>query len=174
IVFLSSGVRGVPRCTMTRIISSHSGRDDRTRVTCPISWQIAHFAWVSSAPGPGTSGSCAVAEGASAASAHAAAPARSRLRLVNDDSHARHGVPEVSEGVPGRHLRLRVALVISRARDDEQLAGRVEGRLEGEAPPGVLVAAGREPRRRPGLTAVERELDAVDGVLTRPRRAADE
>src|SRR5262245_2696430 len=157
---------------MTRIISSHSGRDNRTRVTCPISWQIAHFAWVSSAPGPGTSGSCAVAEAASAASA--AAATRSRLRLVNDDSHSRHGVPEVSEGVPGRPLRLGVALLIGRARDDEKLARRVEGRIEGEPPPGVLVAAGRKPRRRPGRTAVEREVDAVDRVLARPRRAADD
>jgi hypothetical protein len=89
----SSGCAGMPRATITRMLSSHSSRESRERVTCVMSWQMEHFAMVSSAPLPGMSvldgaASCAASgttpagsESAASAATHAARRA-SGLRLT--------------------------------------------------------------------------------------------
>src|SRR5688572_22749858 len=151
-------------------LSTHSPRDRRSRVTCASSWQIWHFCAVNVAPGPEVSfsGSCACAAGRLAAMASAA---QASLR-PNRHSNSMHAVPEVSERIPRRLHRLRIAAVVPRAREERLVAEALRLKVERKRAPCEPIAGRPEPRLLPGAAFIARDFDAVDRSLANPGAAA--
>src|SRR6188474_479662 len=134
-------------------LSTHSPRDRRERVTCASSWQIWHFCAVSVAPGPEVSfsGSCACAAGRLAATASAA---HASLR-PNGYPDSMHPVPEISERIPGRLHRLRIAAVVPCARQERLVAEALRLKLEREHAPREAIAGGPEAGLLPGAALID-------------------
>src|SRR5688500_2593802 len=94
-----------------------------------------------------------------------------RLRL-NHHSHAVHAVPEVTQRIPARHHRLRVAAVVPGACEERQVTEALRLVVERESAPGVAVAARTEARALPAHALVHRDLDEINRADADPGAAA--
>src|SRR6187431_173026 len=83
-----------------------------------------------------------------------------------------HPVPEISERIPGRLHRLRIAAVVPCARQERLVAEALRLKLEREHAPREAIAGGPEAGLLPGAALIDRDLDAVDRSFADPGAAA--